>query len=148
MSGEKSVSEFLASLETERESHATAIAEHQRSIAELDRIIPAIRARVDAATEPTRPEIVLPMGIYGGLSIRMALLKHLAMARRGKTADLVKALLDGGFEVGEADFPSNVSATLSAMRAKRQEVDREGEEWVITQVGREEAIKNGFQSWV
>lgn len=146
----ESIQQFLERLEREKQEHLDAIEHHKSAIKEIESIIPGIKTRLGfhATQDSPRPHVVVAEGMFAGLSLRMALLKYLAMAQRGRAAVLTKVLIDGGFQTTEANLASNVSATLSAMRSKRHEVDREGDEWVITQEGRAEAIRSGFQSWV
>ena len=148
MSTGQSISEFLASLEKEKADHASTIKELQAKMAEIDRLIPGIQARLTKSTEAHRPmeakrltppregqPAMLP---FTGLSLRKALLKLLAGRGIGavmKTAEIVPALSAGGVQSKAQSFASNVSATLSVMQSKHGEVEWTNGGWAITDVG-------------
>ena len=72
------------------------------------------------------------------MSLRKALLKLLAL--RGKdtvsaTAVITSELLAGGVKSSAESFTSNVSATLSVMKSKHEEVSYAEDGWSITEKG-------------
>lgn len=76
---------------------------------------------------------------YAGLSVRWAVLWHLAEVADGymRTGEITQAIKDGGYHTDSSHFGNAVSAVLSGMRAKGElEASEDGSGYRISDAGR------------
>ncbi|MGA8598652.1 MAG: hypothetical protein WB676_28375 [Bryobacteraceae bacterium] len=143
MHNDISVSELLAKLNTDVQQwekkrqlaeealrQATARTDELRqTIAGLRRYIPEIENFSEHSS--TRDDSV---GEFYGMSTREAIKCVLQRANRPlPSADIAQQLIDGGIKSESASFKSNVSATLSVMQSKYQEVIKTPQGWILSQ---------------
>lgn len=77
-------------------------------------------------------------GRFSSISVRWAVLwlLHDDLTEGGSTAEIAQRLIEDGVTSKSANFNSNVSAVLSAMR-DRGEVRQDASRWILTEDGRQ-----------
>ena len=125
-----------------------------QSIKELDGMIAGIQRQLGTVASPgdTHPEVgsatpTVVSGEYSNMSVRWAILKLLAEGPTSSmaTGDVATTLEGGGVTSKGQRFASVVSAVLSGMKNKKQEIEMaDGGMYRLSAVGRQawEAIKN------
>jgi hypothetical protein len=131
----------LADLQKQRELHQFKIAEIDKAVASLHRLIPD-----DAKEELPAPNYsnipvnpAVKTGRFSGMGVRWAVLNLLSEVATGpmSTGEIAAALKDGGVHSEAAKFAGNVSAVLSVMCRQKGEVTASGNGWTISAIGRQ-----------
>jgi hypothetical protein len=135
----------LADLQRRRDDYANAINELDGMIEGINRQIkvlealPPLPANIPAS-EPLQFVIPNARRKYVGISVRWAVLNFLAEDAKGprNTAEIAQALQEGGVRSEGQRFNSIVSAVLSDMKNKKEEVETVDDgRYQLTQRGRE-----------
>jgi len=131
----------LRDLETKRASYVNAINELDVMIAGIARQIQGLTgaAPTTASQRPVVADSPNDSQPFASMSVRWAILKLLASAGRPMaTGEIAKALEAGGVESKGQRFSSIVSAVLSDMKSKKDEVESvEDGCYRLTEQGRE-----------
>jgi hypothetical protein len=138
----------LRDLHTERNDVHRDVAALQRKLKELDYNISSLSRRLGlVATFPSfsTPQNPLQSSIsdaqkYATASTRWAILLELnKSAIPMSVQEIADALLKGGIRTRATNFNNNVSAVLSDMKTKNNEVDVTDGKWFLTDIGKSAA---------
>jgi len=126
--------------------------EFKREMEGLEETISGLKKMLSRQQPLFRPEprvITNLPGRYAGISVRWAVLSLLGEDSHGPlpTAKIAEALKAGGITSDSLNFTSNVSAVLSVMTNKRNEVESTESGYQLTDIGRSAwtAIKHTSQ---
>jgi hypothetical protein len=129
-------------------------AEFKKEMEGIEETISGLRKML--ANQPQAPlfdvnprAIASAVGKYAGLSVRWAILNLLAEDREAPmpTAAIAETLRAGGITSNSQNFTSNVSAVISDMTNKKQELEPTDSGYRLTETGRKawDAIKHTHQ---
>jgi len=127
----------LQQWENKRKTAETAFKEATARVEELRQTLETIR-RYAPGIDVLNTSLIdqeIPTGEFSQMSTREAV--RIVLQRADKpltTAEITDVLVAGGAKSGSANFRSNVSATLSVMQSKYQEVIRTASRgWILSQ---------------
>jgi hypothetical protein len=139
----------MADLQEKKSYHRAEIIGHEKAVADIDALIDGIQRHLGSTPKVSEKpnnvnnidveQRVESAGSLAGLSLRRAIQVVLYLSGHAmKSSEIAAKLQARGVTSAAQSFRGNVSATLSDMRNKREEVELGEGGWTLTNIAKDE----------